>query len=82
MPTKKRAKKQPGAAPAATAKPVFKAARSKRKRRPGRARKKVEPVPIVAEVKINKEQRVNITLIKLNLVLVMQRFHLGTSCEA
>jgi hypothetical protein len=51
MPTKKRAKKQPGAAPAATAKPVFKAARSKRKRRPGRARKKVEPVPIVAEVK-------------------------------
>jgi hypothetical protein len=51
MPTKKRAKKQPGAASAATAKQVFEAARSKRKRRPGRPRKKAEPVPIVAEVK-------------------------------
>jgi hypothetical protein len=51
MPTKKRAKKQPEAAPAATAKQVFGAARSKRKRRPGRPRKKAEPVPIVAEVK-------------------------------
>jgi hypothetical protein len=51
MPTKKRAKKQPGAAPAVTAKQVFEAARSKRKRRPGRPSKKAEPVPIVAEVK-------------------------------
>jgi hypothetical protein len=51
MPTKKRTKKQPGVAPAATAKQVFEAARSKRKRRPGRPRKKAEPVPIVAEVK-------------------------------
>jgi hypothetical protein len=51
MPTQKRAKKQPGAASAATAKQVFEAVRSKRKRRPGRPRKKAEPVPIVAEVK-------------------------------
>ena len=51
MPIKKRAKKQPGAAPAATAKHGLGAARSKRKRRPGRPRKKAEPVPIVAEVK-------------------------------
>ena len=51
MPTKKPAKKQPGAAPAATAKQVFEAARSKRKRRPGRPRKKAEPVTVVAEIK-------------------------------
>ncbi len=51
MPIKKRAKKQPGAAPAATAKQVFEAARSKRKRRPGKPRKKAEPVALVAEVK-------------------------------
>jgi hypothetical protein len=51
MPIKKRAKKQPGAAPAATAKQVFEAARSKRKRRPGKLRKKAEPVALVAEVK-------------------------------
>jgi hypothetical protein len=51
MPIKKRAKKQSGVAPAATAKQVFGAERSKHKRRPGRPRKKAEPVPIVAEVK-------------------------------
>jgi hypothetical protein len=51
MPIKKRAKKQPGAAPAATAKQVFGAARSKRKRRPVRPRKKAEPVTVAAEVK-------------------------------
>jgi hypothetical protein len=51
MPIKKRVKKQPGAAPATTAKQVFGAARPKRKRRPGRSRKRAEPVPIVAEVK-------------------------------
>jgi hypothetical protein len=50
MPIKKRAKK-PGAAPAATAKQVFDAARSKRKRRPGRPRKKAQTVPAVEEVK-------------------------------
>jgi hypothetical protein len=51
MPTKRRAKKQPGAAPEPIAKQAFEAARSKRKRRPGRPRKKAKPVPIVAEVK-------------------------------
>ena len=51
MPTQKPAKKQPGAASAATAKQVFEAARSKRKRRPGKPRKKAEPVPVMVEVK-------------------------------
>ena len=51
MPTKKRAKKQPEPAPATTAKQLFEAARSKRKRRPGRPSKKAEPVPVLAEVK-------------------------------
>ena len=46
MPAKKRAKNQPE-----PAKQVFEAARSKRKRRPGRPRKKAEPVPVVAEDK-------------------------------
>ncbi|MFY9988430.1 MAG: hypothetical protein WAK31_26985 [Chthoniobacterales bacterium] len=49
MPTKKRAKKQPDAASAATAKQVFEPVRSKR--RLGRPGKKAQTVPVVEEVK-------------------------------
>jgi hypothetical protein len=57
MPIKKRAKKQPGAAPAATAKQVFETARSKRKGRPGSRRQQPEPASEPRAKTIKKPRR-------------------------